>query len=262
MKTALLWNTYEGDIEWFRYSASSFSKFARGRFHFVACLVPSRHRDSFRAPCEQHGITLLDHPDWHDKSFNWHQMWQCQADLLFPEADAIWHMDADTVFAAPSGPEDWMRDGKIICPFVTFDHLLQAAGREGNWQWKSRVDDAIGGDVKLATMTGHPHAHYRNVYARVREEVARKNPMGFERYVQRQQNSFPQGFCEFETLGAIAQNFYHNDYHWLDIQKELHPSTGRVAASYSHGGLDAAHEYGPAFGGRQTPRQLFQRLGL
>lgn len=261
MKTALLWNTYLGDLHWFRFSAASFTKFARGRFHSVACLVPTRHRDNFRETCEHHGITLLDKPDWQDKSFNWHQMMQCEADMLFPQSDAIWHMDADTVFTAPCGPEDWMENGKLICPYVNFDHLLQAEGRFGNWQWKSRVDDAIGGDVKWATMTGHPHCHYRNVYARTREEVAR-HTRSWEKYIHLQQNWFPQGFCEFETLGAIAQRFYANDYVWRDLQKEVHPSIGRVAQCYSHGGLDAPHEFPPSLGGRQTPRQLFQRLEL
>lgn len=261
MKTALLWNTYVGDLEWFRYSARSFTKFARGRWHHVACLVPARHRDNFRAPCEENGITLLSEPDWPDRSFNWHQMKQCEADMLLPDAEAIWHMDADTVFTAPCGPENWMRDGKLICPFVHFEHILAAAGRHGNWQWKSRVDDAIGGDVKLATMTGHPHCHYRNVYAQTRLAVEKHN-RSWAPYIHRQQNSFPQGFCEFETLGAIAQRVFPNDYVWLDLQKEQHPSIGLVAQCYSHGGLDRQHEFGPLLGGRQSPRQLFHRLGL
>ena len=261
VKTALLWNTYAGDLEWFSFSASSFSKFARGRWHSVACLVPERHRDSFRAPCERHGITLLSENDWPHRSFNWHQMKQCEADMLFPEAEAIWHMDADTIFTAPCGPEDWMRDGKLICPFVRFSHLLEAGGREGNWQWKSRVDDAIGGDVTLATMTGHPHCHYRNVYAQTRLAVEKHN-RSWSAYVYRQQNAFPQGFCEFETLGAIAQRVFPNDYYWLDLHKEQHPSIGRVAQCYSHGGLDRQHDFGPALGGVQSPRQLFQRLAL
>jgi len=261
LKTALLWNTYAGDLHWFRFSVASFSKFARGRFNMVACFVPTRHRDQFREVCEQHEILLFDRPDWQDKSFNWHQMWQCQADMLFPHAGAIWHMDADTVFAAPCGPEDWMSNGKLICPYVSFDHLLAGGGRFGTWQWKSRVDDALGGDAKIATMTGHPHCHYRNVYAKTREEVAR-HTHSWEKYIHRQQNSFPQGFCEFETLGAIAHRFYHNDYVWRDLQTGTHPSIGRTAQCLSHGGLDGLHQFPEWLGGTQTPRQLFQRIGL
>jgi len=260
MKTALLWNTYQGDLPWFRYSAASFTKFARGRFHSVACLVPSRHRDAFREPCERNGITLLAENDWPDKSFNWHQLKQCEADMAFPEADAIWHMDADTMFTSPSGPEDWVRGGKLICPYVSFDHLL-TGGREGPWQWKSRVDDAIGGDATRATMTGHPHCHYRNVYAKTREAVEKHNH-SWAAYVNRQQNSFPQGFCEFETLGSVAYRYYEQDYYWLDLQKETHPSIGHIAQCYSHGGLNRQHDFGPALGGVQSPMELFRRLGL
>jgi hypothetical protein len=261
MRTGLLWNTYVGDIAWFRHSAASFTKFAKGQFNSVACFVPTRDRDNFRAPCEQHGITLLDRPEWEGKGFNFHQFWQCQADLLMPDVDAIWHMDSDTVFTAPCKPQDWMLGDKIIKPYTPFEILLKG-GREGPWQWKSRIDDALGGDAQWGTMTGHPHAFFLNTYRAARELVKAKNPSGFEHYLRRAQNSFPQGFCEFETLGTVALRTARHLYHWQNLQGTTHPSTGLIAQCYSHGGLNAQHDFGPALGGMQSPQHLFDRLGI
>lgn len=261
MTTGLIWTTFAGDLHWFRYSAASFSKFAKGRFNHAVCLVPAHHRDNFREPCEKNGILLEVHSEWPESSFNRHMYEICRADLHMPGMDAIAHFDADCVFTAPTGPEDFMRDGKLICPFVSFDHMLAASGRNSGWVWKSRVDDLIGGDVKNATMTGFPHIHYRDVYPKLREEADR-HVHGFEKYARRACPTWPHGFCEFESLGAIAQRHYQSWYSWLDLQREQHPAIGHVAQSYSHGGLDAPHEYGAALGGRQTARQLFSRLGL
>jgi len=262
MQTVLFWNTFGGDLAWFRYSAASFTKFARGRFNHVACLVPSRHRDIFRAPCEHHGITLLDYADWPESSFNHHQVKQWEADILFPGYDAIFHIDADTVFTAPVGPENWMRDGKLICPFVHFSTLLTHSGRQGGWQWKLRADASLGIDTKLATMTGFPMAHYSAVYAKLRQQVNSVHKKGYLEHARKAHPTFPQGICDFETLGAVAQNWFKDSYHWLDLTKEQHPSTGFLAQCHSPMGLDATHNFGPALGGVQTPRQLFASLGL
>jgi len=262
MNTTLFWNTYGGDLHWFRFSAASFTKFAKGRFNHVACLVPTRHRDMYREVCEVNGITLLDYADWPESSFNSHQVKQWEADLLFPHTDAIFHFDADCVFQAPTGPEDFMRDGKLICPYVPFELLLAHSGREGGWQWKSRADDTLGLDTKWATMTGFPMAHYRNVYARLRERANQRHRQGYLAHARRACPTFPHGIADFETLGAIAQTDYAGDYYWLDLQKETHPSLGHVVQNYSHAGLDGLHDYPAELGGRQTARQLFQRLGL
>lgn len=262
MKTVLFWNTYGGDLSWFRYSASSFTKFAKGRFNHAACLVPTRHRDMFRSTCEAHGITLLDYEDWKESSFNHHQVKQWEADMLFPGYDAIYHFDADCVFTAPVGPEQWQRGGKLICPFVRFDHILEHAGRNSGWQWKSRADDSLGIDTKLATMTGFPMAHYANVYAKLRYEISRVHRAGYLAHARRACATFPHGICDFETLGAVAQTWFPEYYHWLNLSKETHPSIGYVAQCYSHGGLNKPHDFGPALGGVQTPLELFSRLGL
>jgi len=263
MKTALLWNTYGKDIEWFDYSVRSYRKFATG-FDEAVCLVPDRDRHLFEEPCKRNGIRLDSREEWPGLGFNWHQMFQCCADLLIPGADAIWHIDSDTVFTQPVTPETWMEGGKLICSFFTFAHLNAIAKTpEHPGIWKSRVDAALGGDVRLATMVRPPYCHYREVYEATRALVGGlHHPEGFEAYVKSCQNDFPQGFAEFETLGAVAQTLFYEQYVWRDVDRfgsGGHPSDGKILEGWSWGGLDAVTD---RFGGTKTARQAFAEAGL
>jgi len=177
-----------------------------------------------------------------------------------PYCDAIWHMDADCVFTAPCGPENWMRDGRLVQAFIPFGDPKRDPAGFGPGMWKSCVDAALGGDVKLSTMTGHPHAHYAGVYEVTRRSVEERHNTSFDDYVSRCENTYPQGFCEFETLGATAQMLFHNDYEWIDLRISPHPSKGRVEECWSHGGLDFVAS--DRLDGVRSPRQLFAELGL
>jgi hypothetical protein len=258
MNTGLLWNTYGKDIEWFKFSARSYSKFARG-WDNALCLVPEPDRELFVQPCAEAGIELMSRAEWEGKGFNWHSMMQCSADLLLPEAEAIWHIDSDTVFTQPVTPESWMKDGYLICGYKTYEHLNAIAKTETHSGiWKSRVDAALKGNATHSTMISPPYCHYREVYEMTRYWIGVNHPEGFEEYIKGTQNEFPQGFAEFETLGAVAHRYFSKDYVWRDVLRDGHPSDGLVAEGWSHGGLDSV---GDRFEGR-TAREVFESLGL
>lgn len=256
MNTALLWNTYGRDFDWFKYSVRSYARFARG-FDEAVCFVPSRDRALFYPLCEAHGITFKCEDEWPGAGFLFHEFWQCSADLLCPNADVIFHLDADTVFAQPVTPLNWMRDGKISIPFKRFADYEKEFGPK---MWKPTVDEAIGGDVQLSVMITPPYVHYRGVYPEAREAIRHRHPeLTVEEYVKSCRNEFPQTFCEFETLGAIAQSpAFHNLYHWHDVEKEGNPFRELVAEGWSHGGLDLVTD---RFEGL-TARQIFTAIGL
>lgn len=280
MKTALFWNTFGKDLEWFRFSAASYKKFARG-WDFAKCLVPQTDLEIFRPVCEENGIFLQGGDEWGEKGFNWHQSQQCMADIHFPDAEVIFHIDADSVFSSECSPHDWILDGKIRLPFSDFHRFLAGPVEpgetvsfmgcsglrldmnRGQYFWKFVCDFALGWDVSRETMRWMPIAHHREVYPRLREIIANRFPaQGFEGYVLNCRNEWPQGFCEFNSLGAIAHRFYEKKYHWTDEFLQGLPFVGKVVQCWSHGGLDLPHEFVPEVGGLQTPRELFGRLGL
>lgn len=255
MKTALLWNTCAKDLPWFDYSVRSFTKFARG-FDEAVCFVPHHEVPLFYPLCLAHEIRMASEPEWKDAGFMFHHFWQCSADKICPDADVIFHIDADTVFAQPVTPNNWLRDGKICIPFKRFADYDREFGPK---MWKPTVDAAIGGDVKLSTMVTPPYVHYRDVYAQTRLQIQEHQSMRCADYIRSCKSTFPQTFCEFETLGAIAQGpLFHNVYHWHDVAKDGNPFRDLVAEGWSHGGLDLVTD---RFG-ELTARQKFATLGL
>lgn len=280
LKTGLLWNTYRGDYEWFTHSARSYSKFARG-WDFAKCVVPKPDLKLFQSVCEQSGIHLVGFDEWPGKGFNHHQAMQCMGDLHFPEAEVIFHVDADCVFASNCTPSDWLPGGKILLPFTDFhrfldrpvepDEMLSFMGFTGRrvdfnrsqYLWKFAADFALGWSVERETMGWMPLAHHRDVYSRTREIIARRfSNLGFEGYVMNCRNEWPQSFCEFNTLGGVAHKFFQEKYQWQDITLQGYPFAGKVAQCWSHGGFDRPYDFAGEVGGHQTPRQLFERLGV
>ena len=279
MKSGLLWNTYGGDLEWFRHSARSYKKYARG-WTFAKCIVPSSAYADFRQPCEENGIFLASFDEWPGKGFNHHQAMQCCGDLHFPEADVIFHVDADCVFASECTPDDWLPGGKVLLPFTDFVRFLDRplvpdeeknfmgfTGRaidfnRGQYFWKFASDTALGFSVERETMAWMPIAHVREVYAKTREIVAARFGISFEDYVKSCRNEWPQSFCEFNTLGGVAHKFFEDRYHWQDVHVQGHAFAGKVVQCWSHGGFDLPHNFAKEVGGHQTPRQLFERLGI
>lgn len=280
MKFALLWNTYGKDIEWFKVSAKSFTKFASG-WDYVKCIVPDRDRTLFAQTCREHKIFLDVFREWPDKGFNHHLALQCMGDLHFPpDADVIFHIDADCVFAAPTQPSEWMVGRKVTLLYEDFDRFLQTPLQpnemvnfmgftgtrtdinRGQYWWKFTSDWALGWDVKRETMQGMPIAHVREVYSKTRECIEAHHRIPFETYVRGCRNEFPQTFCEFNALGAVAQKFFPSRYHWHQVSSGGRPFRQKVIQSWSHGGFDRPFCEGKIRDGCQTPRELFQKLGL
>lgn len=280
MKTGLLWNTYGGDLEWFRVSARSYKKFARGGWDYIKCIVPNPSLESFRPICDDAGIELVGYDEWPGKGFNSHQMMQCFGDHHFPGADVIFHMDADTIFSNYCTAKNWFIDGKVLLPFTDFKHFLTTPVRpdeeknfmgvtgrvmdfnRGQYFWKWAAECALGFEVQRETMAWMPLAHIREVYYKTRRIISDRFGTTFEAYVQSCRNEFPQSFAEFNTLGAVAYKFYEDRYSWRDLHSHGYPFAGLVVQCWSHGGFDRPHDFGIEVGGNQTPRQLFQRLEL
>jgi len=258
MNAALVWVSYAKDLEWFRYSLASYRRFATG-FDDAVVLIPEQDRELFEQACEGSGVRTEAFLDWPGIGFNRHMAIKTSADL-FTDAKLIFHIDSDTVFTMPVTPECWMHEsGKPVALYQLFSSFENEFGPK---MWKSRVDAAIGGSVLRMMMVTPPYIHYRDVYAATREAVERQHcDKTFLEYVKSCENTFPQGYAEFPTLGALAQRApFAEDYHWHNIIAEGNPAKLLVGEGWSHGGLD--YVVSDRFDGKLTARQYFASLGL
>lgn len=278
MKAGILIVTHEKDLPFFRVFANSYRKFATG-FHRARVVVPSPSVAAFQSASGNSGIEVVGYTDLPEKSFLYHMVQKCMADHWLPDCDYIFHLDSDCVFAEPSKPEDWFQVGKPVLSYRKFSDILEERcgpddlrsfmGCTGSrllmnrnqYLWKNAAEFALGLPVKLETMQRMPIVHHSAVYLAMRCHIENRFKTLFETYVLGCQNEFPQTFCEFNTLGAIASEFFTQEYVW-NIFTESDPLNLKVIQTWSHGGFDLPHKFPDAVGGLQTPAQLFQRLEI
>lgn len=279
MKAGLLWVSHAKDVGYFDISAKSYSRFARG-WDFAKCVVPNTDLELFKPICDTHGVHLCGFDQHPTKGMLHHELLECYGDEQFGnQADLIFHIDSDTFFCDHVTPECWMQGDKPIISFMDFSHMLTTplqrdemmtfmgfTGRtmdffRGQYAWKFCADFALGIDTIRSTMISWPIIHIKEVYKATREIIARRHGMSFDDYVFSCRNEFPQTFAEYDTLGAVAHRFFESRYCWRDITAQGHLPV-RMLGVWSHGGWDRPADFAQEYGGRQTPRELYQRFGF
>jgi len=239
------------DLEWITLSLRSISKYASG-FSGVTIIVPWDDLGSF-LPFEawrtKDGapIRVKKYIDLKGKGMLMHEVMICSADIYCPHADFIMHMDSDCLFHEPVTPEDYIRNGKPDLLMVKYSSFPDGRAEH---RWQQNVVRALGLGVEFfpfETMQRHPSVHVREVYKSMREQIENVHKCPFNQYVIEQENSWPQGFAEFPTLGAWAH--FHADlhklYNFIEIEKpdiQSHPKTAhKVTQFWSHSSRDPKH---------------------
>lgn len=217
MRTHLNYVTFARDLDWMRYSLESFKKYCTG-FSGVTIVVPYWDVDkflkyeSFSTPeCPVLIKNFLEYPS---KGFVHHLAMKCYADVFSQSADLIMHMDPDCLFSAPQTPDDYLVDGNPVLLVEPYEVLKTV--HPARFHWKGVTEMALGFDVSHETMCRHPAVHHRATYRGVRDFIEARHQTPFYDFVIKQKNQYPQGFGEFNTLGAYAMNFLSNRYHIID----------------------------------------------
>lgn len=229
------------DVWWLEQCLRSIDKFATG-FREVHVAVPDIEKDAFKglANAKVGKAKLVWHflKDTKEGKGHLEQMiWKCSADLM-SNADFITHIDSDCVFRQSVNPDDYFHKGKPVLLIESFDHLKSS--HPGRFGWKQPVDEALGGDCKFETMCRHPAVHYRNLYPELRCLIAVRHNATFQDYVLSRRDTFPYGFAEFPTLGAMAlSDAWKEKYHFIDVTKnrKAYPPD-KLIQFWSHGHPD------------------------
>lgn len=264
MTTDILIVSCAKHFPWLKYCLQSITRFATG-FREVKILIPD---DDLTA---MSGLLSLfsDHPgipirvqcykDWPGKGFLRHEHVIMCADE-FTDADFIYHMDSDVLFVEPTSPEDYIVDGKPVLLHASYDWLVRE--HQANLgMWKDGVEKAIGGTSTQEFMRRPQIVHHRKTYAKARECIEAHTMKPVADYIWACENSFPQTFGEFNTLGEVAWRHFRDDYCWKDQEKGEFPKPHKVVQFWSHASPDQPQK--PVVKGQPlecTPASLLKML--
>ncbi len=233
MRTSIICVTHALDIPWLEYNLKSARKFCKGFSNFVI-LCPLQELDKF-LPLESYSspdlpVLVKNYLEFPGKGMVHHEAMICCADLFLPDADYILHTDADCIFTEPVTPADYIVEGRPVLVIQSFERLGRDAGC---YKWKACVDKALGTNALYETMQRHPAVHIPEVYKETRRRIEEVHRVPFIDFVIRQENSFPQGYAEFPTLGTIALERFHDRYEFIEVGKDETPRD-KLKQSWSH----------------------------
>lgn len=217
-------------------------------FSGIVLMVPVQDVKFFRNIPDCVKLTTFDEAP--EKGFLHHMIQICRADEICPEADQIVHIDSDCLMWRRTTPEDFMPKGK--CLMVREHYNLIAPRNPNRLIWGTVVERAIGIKPQYDTMVRHPNIYPRAVYGALRDAVERHTRRNFDEYVFSCENGWPQGFCEFVSLGTIALTQFPEAFTIVDYDHEkdsreagivgrghqylYRPERDAIVEGWSHGG--------------------------
>lgn len=201
MNTEIFIVTCQKDMPYLKACIQSIAKYARG-FSGTTLVVPASEDGLYDWAQGLTPLRIHYFQEYPNKGFLGHLIEKCKADLHCPYAQSILHLDADCMAMGNVRPEDYAPDARPIIIRESYE----AVGKrnENRLYWQKTVENALGFTPEWECMTRHPQIYLRETYSAMRAAVEAHTGMGFEEYVLAGQNTFPQSFCEFNTLGAIA----------------------------------------------------------
>lgn len=241
MRTEILCLTHGKDMALLQAGLlPSIERFATG-FQAVRVVVPDHERMLF-ANALPGWVKLGSYPEVRGKGMVQHEGEICRADHWCNEADAVLHMDADTMFVSPVSPASYFHEGKPILWRERFERFRLS--HQNRYGWKAAVLAACGIDPEWETMCRHPAVHLRRTYGLTRAAVEQHTGKAFMEYVLSCRNEYPQTFAEFPALGAVAIALTPEQYHFINIESDVPNPCEHVIQFWSHGGLDFVHHAG------------------
>lgn len=207
--------THWRDIEYLRYLVRSIQRFCTG-FNGVTIAVPATENDG-RYKWLPDGFRLHFVDETPGRGFLHHMATKCAADVICPGADFILHLDPDCMFMSDCNPGDFLQDGKP----VLYREKYAGLKNTNRQNWQKVVTDATGLVPVWETMVRHPAVHAKQTYHLLRALVQQHTKQPFDQYVLSGQNKFPQSFCEFNSLGAVAEQINPAAYHFIEYDRAV-----------------------------------------
>jgi hypothetical protein len=230
MNAEILIVTFKRDFRYLKFCLESIRRFATG-FSGITLVVPDY--DAAQAVLEFSGVTIKSGAEWPDNPMLWHEWVIMNADQWCPKADYVVHLDADCLVRAPVSPDTYIRDGK---PYLRHEPFADVATREpGVMEWERVTRLCLPFENLQETMRAMPLVYHRSTYPLTRKVMTQKTKRDAGEYIRSCKGIYPQGFCEFVTLGNVAMNLEREKYECvLQLGDKASPPTN-IIQFWGHG---------------------------
>jgi len=265
-KVELFIVTYAKDFQYLKLCLKSIALFCKG-FSGLTILVPNEDFPEARSLVDKllpsQFVKVRSGREWKNKGMLWHMAQKCRADEWCDGADFVAHIDSDCVFYKPVTPSTFFRNEKPLLYYEPFTSLAQ---RNSNiWNWKINIENCLPFSCPDEGMRQHPNCYAMSTYKLTREMVEQKTGIKFDAFVRSCKNEYPQTFCEFPTLSAVALHSQRDLYEPEDRSRQSNPekSAYPVFQMWSHGPIDK--EQSTWFEGKEVrilPKEFVKQLGI
>lgn len=239
MNTSLLIVTFARDFPYLRHCLRSIQKHASGFFELVLAVPPADAPAAGALLAEiSPGLPwrLVVEEEWPENGMLFHEWQIMRGDLLCPESTFIAHLDADCIFRAPVTPQTYIVEGRPVLRWEEFDSV--ATREPGVLKWREVTLRCLPLKKLKETMRCMPLVYHRETYGLARALIEQKTGREAGEYIRSCEGKFPQGFCEFVTLGNVAMKKQPEKYHLVEQQGDRANPPNHVIQFWSHGAPD------------------------
>lgn len=238
MQCELFVVTHRKDFDYLSWCVRSIEKFATG-FAGLTILCPKgQGADSWKAAGYEKlpfPLTVMEGDEWPDRGKLWQMAQAVRADQ-WCASEFIAHCDSDCIFTEPVTPEDYFIGGRPILRYEPFDRLVQRVPPVQ--RWRECTERNLPFAITVETMRAFPIIYHRGLYSRTRELIEQTVNQPCDDYIRAQENSFPQGFCEYNTLGNVALRIFPELYHAAEQTDDVVRPPNKLIQMWSHGPID------------------------
>lgn len=223
--------TYPGDQAWLEWCLKSVKRFAHG-FRQVVIVSDAGHGFQDTVLSNSKYIEIATPPEHAPHGAQPGYLTQQIAKLCwhtYTDADAVMMLDSDTILRREVSPTDFLRDGRPVWYYGTWD-------TQGGKKWRPGSEIVIGRDPPFSYMREHPFFLSRDATRGFHAHVERRFGKGIaDVYFD---ENIPAVISEFECFGAFLGCVDPSGY----VLEEIIVPRGFVVQHWSWGGLDAETE--------------------
>lgn len=236
MTTDIFIVTHRRDRSWLDWCVKSIYKFVAG-FNQIVVLVPTPELSAF----DSNGIKLVSFDQSPPPRGHIHHCLQkCMANK-WCDADFILFVDSDCIFREPTSVNDYFVNGRPILLMESYSSLERQ--KNPALCWRSGTSEVLGFIPTHEFMRRHPAVHCRELFPAFKSHIERIHRMGLEQYALSCRPENPVGFNDFNNLGAFANRFMPDKYHFIDItHAQGKRPRDHLIQYWSHGAIDQPQE--------------------